>query len=136
MDAELQKSFEERKKEAEKKDIAVKAFYIAKYLGQNFSRGDYALEYQFQNDRFLIKVDMGRVLSKCSKTIIFYDSAVVFSEFEYDINSFVPGCWEEEFGVLNKQAMQKHREQVERDREERSRSQAEADQKERKKRRL
>ena len=101
----LEEKIEERKKQAENRNISVKASTIAKYFGFRRTKpdcGDETTVYKFSNENFVINNQwtVYREGVVGFGTDISYKEQTVFSMGGGTIYSYVPGDWETELNNL------------------------------------
>ncbi len=103
MEENLKQQIEERKQEAEKKDIEGRACLIARSLGLGRSLNDgyhtEGDEYTFERDNLFIQTSFGSVggdgAIAFGGTTIEYQGQVVFKEGGGTLHSYIPGNWEQ-----------------------------------------
>lgn len=113
MNKNLEKKIEERKNEAERKNLGLKSHTIARYLGYGHDNpgcnGREDRYFKFENKNFVIThryhCDYGNDgMYGRGGNNVFYKGEQVYHDAIYPVLSYVPGEWEEEFEELYREA--------------------------------
>lgn len=127
MDKDLESKIEERKKQAEKRNIYMKACTVARYLGERdyYRSDDGGLErttHIFSNDNFFIKDEYteshghdGSMGGGCAR--VDYKNKTVYEDAGAGILSYIPGDWEKKLSKLYGKAVKTMKEKEKEEKE-------------------